>query len=153
MLAQSGKQCKPVQVHDFCKSACWGNIPNPLRTSSCDDGCSLILSVSKRATSGQFGQKLFWKKFLGAICAEVKIFLWHSSAYLFFLQLSSRINAENWISVRDWFYSLAGLPDLKSDIFVKGWLLLHVGCYIEPSEKCRCSCACFLMLCVTAFLF
>ena len=59
MLAQIGKQCKPVQVHDFCKSACWGNIPTPLRTSSCDDGCSLILSVSENATSGQFGQQLF----------------------------------------------------------------------------------------------
>ena len=57
MLAQSGKQCKPVQVHDFCKSACWGNIPNPLRTSSFDDGCSLIMSVSENVTSGQIGQK------------------------------------------------------------------------------------------------
>ena len=34
-----------------------GNIPNPLRTSSFDDGCSLILSVSESATSGQFVQK------------------------------------------------------------------------------------------------
>ena len=26
IISQIGKQCKPVQVHDFCKSACWGNI-------------------------------------------------------------------------------------------------------------------------------
>lgn len=38
-----------------------------------------------------------------------------------------------------------GLPDFESDIFVKGRVLLHVGCYIEPSDKCKCSCACFLM--------
>ena len=43
----SGKKCKQGPVYHFCSFACWGNIPNPLRTSSCDDGCSFILNVSE----------------------------------------------------------------------------------------------------------
>ena len=93
---------------------------------------NLSRSNMKKITSVQLAPK--WKMFFR-----------HSSTHLLFLQLSSRINAENWISVRYWFYSFAGLPDFKSDIFVKGRVLLHVGCYIEPSDKCKCSCACFLM--------
>lgn len=48
---QIGKQCKPVQVHSFSrfslrcnlrKFACWGSIPNPLWTSSVDDGYTIF---------------------------------------------------------------------------------------------------------------
>ena len=101
---------------------------------------NLSRSNMKKITSVQLAPK--WKMFFR-----------YSSTYLFFLQLSSRINAENWILVRDWFYSFTGLPDFESDIFVKGRVLLHIGCYIEPSDECRCSCAYFLMLCVAAFCF
>ena len=40
-------------AHYFCSFACWDNIPNPLRTSSCDNGYSFILNVYMISVFGQ----------------------------------------------------------------------------------------------------
>ncbi len=71
---QIGKQCKPVQVHSFSrfslwvnlrKFACWGNIPNPLRTSSPMMAARLkiVSNASKGASALTFVLTLTHKKF------------------------------------------------------------------------------------------
>ena len=120
MLTQIGKQCKPVQVYSFlqnhlrmfCKNCLLGQHP-PIPFEH-------HLAMAATRSFWAFSHCNFWttwpeekiqvlKNYFDAICTEVKIFVQHQSMYLLFLQLSSRIDTENWISVRPWLYIFCGI--------------------------------------------
>lgn len=133
---QIRKQGKQVPVFSVCSSACWGSVPNPLWTSSCEDGCSFILNVSWNAILKKSPKEKFSKIMLHSLQGRKIIFIRSLSTYLLFFQSSSTIDMENIILV----------TDILQNIFIcgynpnTGWMirtdriLRYMGCYMELSN-------------------
>ena len=135
MLAQIGKQGKAVQLYKlasnvnlyrfthfykitfgcFCKNCLLGQHPQSPSNIMYHDSYSLLLSVfllqllDKLARS----ENTSFETSLRRNLRRSKIFLGCSYTYLLFLQLSSRIGTENWISVRPWYIFLWDCPILS----------------------------------------